>query len=117
MSEKNSVKKSTITQQKYDAKNAIHIGIKLNIVTDAPILAKLHQVPSMAGYIRSVLMEDVRKNNPELMKISRFEKERDGISFGRVPPNPSETLIIENSTSPCKPLKDNITQSESSVKT
>lgn len=105
MPEEKNVKKSTIAHQKYDAKNSIHIGIKLNVVTDAPILAKLQQVPSMAGYIRSVLMEDVQKNNPELLQITRFEKTIDSISLGRVPPNPADTLILPSSTSPCKPMK------------
>lgn len=105
MPEEKNVKKSTVTQQKYDNKNAIHIGIKLNVVTDAPILAKLHQVPSMAGYIRSVLMEDVQKNNPELLKITRFEKSKDSVSFGRVPPNPADTLIFSSSTSRSNPAK------------
>ena len=105
MTEKKQVKKSTITKQKYDNKNSIHIGIKLHVVTDAPILAKLHQVPSMAGYIRSVLLDDIQRNDPELMKITRFEKEKESISFGRTPPNPAETYILPTSNSPSNPAK------------
>ena len=105
MTEKKQVKKSTITKQKYDNKNSIHIGIKLHVVTDAPILAKLHQVPSMAGYIRSVLLDDIQRNDPELMKITRFEKEKESISFGRTPPNPADTLILSSSTSRSNPAK------------
>ena len=99
MSEKK-LKKNTIAQNKYDSQNSIHISLKMNVKTDAPILAKLYQVPSMSGYIRSVLFEDIRKNNPELMEITKFEKPSDNVSFGRVTPNPKDTLIVPTSTSP-----------------
>ena len=99
------LKKHTISQRKYDEKNSIHIGINLNTKTDAPILAKLHQVPSMSGYIRSVLFDDIRRNNPELLNITQFVKGEDRISFGRKSPNPSETLILPTSTSRNNPAK------------
>ena len=100
-----SLKSHTVAQRKYDQKNTIHIGIGLNTRTDAPILAKLYQVPSMSGYIRSVLFDDIRRNSPELMEITQFVKDKDSISFGRTSPNPSETLIIPTSTSPSNPRK------------
>lgn len=104
MTEKN-LKKHTIAQRKYDEKNTIHIGIGLNTRTDAPILAKLYQVPSMSGYIRSVLFEDIRRNNPDLLEITHFVKDKDSISFGRTSPNPSEMLILPTSTSRSNPDK------------
>ena len=97
--------KASITKAKYDKQNSVFIGVKLHVVTDAPILARLSQVPSMAGYIRSVLFDDVRRNHPELMKIERFEKEQDSISLGRVSPPPEETYIVADSTSPSNPRK------------
>ena len=99
------LKKHSIAQRKYDEKNTIHIGIGLNTKTDAPILAKLYQVPSMSGYIRSVLFDDIRRNSPELMEITQFVKDKDSISFGRTSPNPSETLILPTSTSRSNPVK------------
>ena len=109
MSEKN-LKKHTVIQNKYDSQNSIRISLNLNTKTDAPILAKLHQVPSMSGYIRSVLFEDIRQNNPELMKITRFEKSSDSVSFGRPSPNPSDTFILPSSNSPSNPAKKKKTE-------
>lgn len=106
MSEKNSVKKSTITQQKYDSKNSVHISMKLNVSTDAAILTKLSSVPSMSGYIRSVILDDIRRNDPDLLKITRFEKEDGRISLGRTSPSPADTLILPTSNSPSNPEKN-----------
>ena len=109
MTEKN-LKKHTISQNKYDSRNSIRVSLNFNTTTDAPILAMLHQVPSMSGYIRSVLFEDIRRNNPDLLKITRFEKASDSVSFGRTSPNPSDTLILPTSNSRSNPTKKKNTE-------
>lgn len=42
-------------QERYDANNSRHIGIKLNIKTDADILAALDAAPNKQGYIKQAL--------------------------------------------------------------
>lgn len=71
-------KKSTIRQAKYDAANAVRVTMKLNRRIDAPILARLQAAPSMSGYIRQLILEDIRKNAPHLLDAEPLEKSKDG---------------------------------------
>ena len=98
------IKKATERQYKYDAQNCVRISLKLNVNTDAAILTKLSSVPSMSGYIRSVILEDIRRNNPELLAVKRFEKAADSVSFGRISPAPEDTLILPTSGSINNPI-------------
>ena len=91
MSEEKTIKGSTRRQYRYDSKNCVRIGIKLNVKTDAPILAKLSEVPSMSGYIRSLIFEDIRENDPGLLNIERFEKDGASMSLGKPTPPVSDT--------------------------
>lgn len=52
--------KKLTPQQRYDAKTARGVYLKLNKVTDADILAKLETVPSMQGYIKSLIRADIK---------------------------------------------------------
>lgn len=45
--------------QKYDAQNAKRVMLKLNIKTDADILAKLDSVTSKQGYIKELIRRDI----------------------------------------------------------
>lgn len=45
----------------YDAQHTIQIKIKLNIKTDADILAKLNVVPNKQGYIKSLIRENLKE--------------------------------------------------------
>lgn len=47
-------------QERYDAKNAKHISLKLNRKTDADILEHLEKVDNVQGYIKSLIREDIR---------------------------------------------------------
>ena len=47
---------------KYDKANNKSIGFKLNIKTDADILAKLATVPSKMGCIKALIREDIKKD-------------------------------------------------------
>lgn len=71
-------KKSTVTKHKYDSANSVRVTVKLNRRTDAPILARLESVASMSGYIRSLILADVRENAPDLMNTKPYELAADG---------------------------------------
>ena len=45
--------------RKYDAKNTKQYHLKLNLGTDADIIAKLESVDSMQGYIKRLIREDI----------------------------------------------------------
>lgn len=54
-------KKSTISHARYDAANTTRVSLKLNNKTDADILAKLEQEPSMQGYIKQLIRQDLKR--------------------------------------------------------
>ena len=53
-------RKKTTPQARYDAKNTRRISVKLNIRTDADILAKLDSVPNKLGYIKKCIRQDLK---------------------------------------------------------
>lgn len=44
---------------KYDEKSTVQVKLKLNIVTDADILAKLDAVENKQGYIKNLIRNDL----------------------------------------------------------
>lgn len=50
-------------QERYDLKNTVRVNLKLNIKTDADILAKLQTVPNKQGYIKSLIRKDLEPPN------------------------------------------------------
>lgn len=52
--------KQTIAQMKYDAKATKQIRMKLNIKSDADILAKLDEVDNKQGYIKELIRKDIK---------------------------------------------------------
>lgn len=46
-------------KDKYDAKTAVQIKLKLNIKTDADILKKLEEVDNKQGYIKALIRADL----------------------------------------------------------
>lgn len=46
-------------REKYEAKNAVQLKMKLNRKTDADILAKLDAVGNKQGYIKSLIRADI----------------------------------------------------------
>ena len=85
-------KKSTVSQAKYDADNCVRVTMKLNRTTDAAALTMLASVPSMSGYIRGLILEDIRKNHPEMLTVERFSS-GEKMSVQHPIPKPQETLI------------------------
>lgn len=52
--------KKITPQQRYDAKTARRLQLKLNLKTDADIIAKLESVDSMQGYIKALIRADIK---------------------------------------------------------
>ena len=48
-------------QERYDLKNTAQVKLKLNLKTDADILAKLKAVPNKQGYIKSLIRKELLK--------------------------------------------------------
>ena len=53
--------KKLTPQQKYDSFHTKRYNIKLNLETDADIIARLKSVESMQGYIKRLIREDIAK--------------------------------------------------------
>lgn len=51
-------------QAKYDKAHTTMITLKLNLKTDAEILAKLNAVGNRQGYIKGLIRSDISKNAP-----------------------------------------------------
>lgn len=47
--------------KKYDEANTVQVKMKLNLKTDADILAKLDSVPSKQGYIKHLIRSDIER--------------------------------------------------------
>ena len=92
MTEKKPPLKSTISQQKYDASNCVRVNMKLNRTTDAAVLTMLSSVPSMSGYIRSLILEDIRLHHPEMLQVERFAQ-GEKMAVNHPTPKQQETLI------------------------
>lgn len=50
-------------KERYDAKTAARISLKLNKGTDADILKRLDKVPSKQGYIKQLIRDDIAKES------------------------------------------------------
>ena len=51
--------KATVQKAKFDKENCRRLQLKLNLRTDADILAQLDKQPSMQGYIRALIRADI----------------------------------------------------------
>lgn len=50
--------------EKYDKAHTLRIGLKLNIKTDADVIDRLNSVPNKQGYIKGLIRDDIRKEEP-----------------------------------------------------
>lgn len=46
---------------KYDKANTIGLRLKLNLKTDADVIARLKSVPNKQGYIKALIRADIAK--------------------------------------------------------
>ena len=51
-----------ISNARYDKDNTRQVKFKFNLKTDADILARLAAEPSMQGYIKRLIREDIARN-------------------------------------------------------
>ena len=51
-----------LAKGRYDKENTRPLKLKLNLVHDADIIAKLETEPSMQGYIKRLIREDIARN-------------------------------------------------------
>lgn len=49
-------------QTKWNSENTTRVNLKLNNRTDADIIEKLNSVPSKMGYIKTLIREDMKKD-------------------------------------------------------
>lgn len=49
----------SISQMRYDRQSSRHYGMKLNLKTDADIIATLEQKPSFQAYIKQLIRADI----------------------------------------------------------
>lgn len=54
--------KRSISQARYDKASTKHFGFKLNLKTDADIIAHLEKQGSLQGYIKSLIRADIAAN-------------------------------------------------------
>lgn len=50
-------------QERYDAKTAVRVQLKLNNVTDTDILKKLDAIGNKQGYIKRLIRADIAKEH------------------------------------------------------
>lgn len=48
-------------KEKYDARTAVQVHLKLNMITDKDILEKLESVENKQGYIKDLIRKDLNK--------------------------------------------------------
>ena len=48
-------------KEKYDARTAVQVHLKLNMITDKDILEKLESVENKQGYIKNLIRNDLNK--------------------------------------------------------
>lgn len=51
----------SIRDARYNAKSSKRYALKFNVKTDADLIAKLDSVPSVNGYIRQLIREDIER--------------------------------------------------------
>lgn len=61
MEQKKKIGKVYASSIRYDAENTRQIKMKLNLKTDADILAKLDSVPNKQGYIKMLIRKDLHE--------------------------------------------------------
>ena len=65
-------------QKKYDAENTIQIKLKLNMKTDADIVAKLDNVWNKQGYIKELIRKDLEDDKTYIeYRLLKCENEAD----------------------------------------
>lgn len=88
--------KATIRQTRYDSTHCRTYALKLNYGTDADIIDKLSAVPSMQGYIKQLIRNDIKGSVP----VSMCEEAKDMLQekadkMGKDPCSLAKIIISE----------------------
>jgi hypothetical protein len=62
--------KKSLIQAKYDKAHCRTYGLKLNHGTDADVIEKLASVPSIQGYIKQLIRDDIARTYPGSVPVS-----------------------------------------------
>lgn len=57
--------KRSVSQMRYDKQSSKHYGMKLNVKTDADIIAMLEQQPSFQAYVKALIRADIAARTPD----------------------------------------------------
>ena len=57
--------KRSVSQMRYDRQSSKHYGMKLNVKTDADIIAMLEQQPSFQAYVKALIRADIAARSDE----------------------------------------------------
>ena len=68
--------------QKYDASNTKQIHLKLNIKTDADILAQLEKQASVQGYIKDLIRDDLQ--HYKVIENANKQAEKARMEIGKI---------------------------------
>lgn len=63
--------KHTIAQMRYDKENRRAYGFRLHNTLDKDIIDKLSSVPSMQGYIKQLIRDDIARTRTENQKENK----------------------------------------------
>lgn len=55
------MEKKQTAKDRYDARTALYVSLKLNKGTDADIIAKLEEVENKQGYMKDLIRKDLQK--------------------------------------------------------
>lgn len=61
-------------KERYDAKTAVRVSLKLNKGTDADVLRRLEEVPSKQGYIKELIRADIAKDEISTKGMTKRQK-------------------------------------------
>lgn len=67
--------KASVRQTRYDSTHCRMYGLKLNLETDADIIEKLTSVPSMQGYIKQLIRDDIARTRSVPVSAPKNEME------------------------------------------
>jgi len=62
------------SKERYDARTAVYISLKMNKGTDADILRRLEEVPSKQGYIKELIRADIAKDEISTKGMTKRQK-------------------------------------------
>ena len=57
-------KSHSVAQAKYDKTHCKYYSFKLNLENDSDVIDKLASVPSMQGYIKQLIRDDIARTRP-----------------------------------------------------